>query len=377
MEGTLNKFAITTTKKRSPLPFRYRGTTERIQKRCRRTDEKHGFGDDIVMKILIFLPAKSLMRFKCVSKAWNALIRDPNFVKSHNARSQARRSAIHLLFELETPPLHKYSATTSATQSQLEGFSLQLAPHHYHSDTRSNMITCSNHCNGLVCVKFNEVDQVYLYNVTTGEIKALPFSLIYQYRWGPRLFLGFDTIAEKYKLLHVFYYKNRPTIKILTLGTNSWREIIPENSSPNVSFRGCIYLHGALYWTDSFHPINYFNIREEKFGIVSTPVMFCLGKLKIMLTALLGKLVFSFPKYEKLVVYDVVKKVFKKFNLSPNLEKIALLEEERIDKIKFADVLATASLLSAPASLAFPKGFLLSHASRFVENITPLKFIDF
>ncbi|KAK4357964.1 hypothetical protein RND71_023574 [Anisodus tanguticus] len=263
----------------------------------------------------------------------------------HNACSQTRPSAIRLLFELEIPsPPTKYSLTTSsATQSKLEGFSLQLAPHH---DTRSQMITCSNHCNGLVCVKYYEAAQVYLYNVTMGEIKALPFPLIYQYRWGPRLFLGFDAIVEKYKLLHVFHYKNRPRIKILTLGTNSWREIIPEKSSPNISFRGCIYLHGALYWTDSFHPINYFDIREENFGIVSTPRDSRFSKLKEMQTALLGKLV-------------------------------ALLEVERIDKTKFADVLATANLISAPASLVFPKDFLLSHASRFVENITPLRFIDF
>ncbi|KAJ8548050.1 hypothetical protein K7X08_021286 [Anisodus acutangulus] len=90
------------------------------------------------------------------------------------------------------------------------------------------------------------------------------------------------------------------------------------------------------------------------------------------LTAAIVKL-----KREKLVLYDVVRKVFMNFNPSPNSEKVALLEVERIDKTKFADVLATANLISAPASLVFPKDFLLSHASRFVENITPLRFIDF
>ncbi|PHT33577.1 hypothetical protein CQW23_25377 [Capsicum baccatum] len=56
--------------------------------------------------------------------------------------------------------------------------------------------------------------------------------------------------------------------------------------------------------------------------------------------------------------------------------EVALLETKRIDKTKLADVLATASLISVPVSLAFPVIFCLSHASVLVENITLLTIIE-
>ncbi|WMV21407.1 hypothetical protein MTR67_014792 [Solanum verrucosum] len=86
--------------------------------------------------ITSWLPAKSIMRFKCVCKAWNTLIEQPNFPKLHLARS----SGTCLLFELS-------------------------------KDT-----------------------QVYLFNVSTREIKALPFSVegVMKNSMDPRLYLGFD-----------------------------------------------------------------------------------------------------------------------------------------------------------------------------------------
>uniref|UniRef100_M1D9S5 Cyclin-like F-box n=1 Tax=Solanum tuberosum TaxID=4113 RepID=M1D9S5_SOLTU len=55
-------------------------------------------GDDIVFEILTWLPYKSIMRFKCISKAWNTLAQhDPNFIKLHIVRSHA--------YFLSHPPL--------------------------------------------------------------------------------------------------------------------------------------------------------------------------------------------------------------------------------------------------------------------------------
>ncbi|CAN6709854.1 unnamed protein product [Malus baccata var. baccata] len=40
-------------------------------------------GQDMLLKILLTLPPKTLMRFKCVSKWWSALINNPGFVSKH------------------------------------------------------------------------------------------------------------------------------------------------------------------------------------------------------------------------------------------------------------------------------------------------------
>lgn len=343
--------------------------------------KKHGFrvhvGDDIVFEILTWLPYKSVMRFKCISKAWNNLARhDPNFVKLHIARSHARgSSATHLLFDLGILRQGMPSTSTGPPiffpkTQHLERYSLQLAPHHY-LNTRSMIYTCSNQCNGLICIF--KLTHVYLYNITTGEMKPLVFSL--NCRQGvPTLFLGFDTVTEKYKLLHVFYCEGLPKIEILTLGANSWREIVEETSPGSFSREGCIFLDGILYWTNhsTNNPIVYFDFTEEKFGILSPP-----NVRNVMPTTLWQKLArywFAFCQntYEKgsLISDDEVS--INSYDC--NLKKVAsLFEAKWSEKTEF--VLATTSFISAPASLVFPNSLRLRDASSFVENIIPLTLI--
>ncbi|GKB33389.1 F-box domain containing protein [Tanacetum coccineum] len=42
--------------------------------------------EDIILKIIAKLPAKPLLRFKCVSKHWDHVISEPNFLKSRSRR---------------------------------------------------------------------------------------------------------------------------------------------------------------------------------------------------------------------------------------------------------------------------------------------------
>jgi len=47
--------------------------------------------DDLIVEVLPFLPVKSLLRFRCVSKSWKTLISDPTFVKLHLQKSQSQK----------------------------------------------------------------------------------------------------------------------------------------------------------------------------------------------------------------------------------------------------------------------------------------------
>ncbi|XP_060212289.1 F-box protein At2g07140-like [Lycium barbarum] len=353
-------------KKRPSSPYQDKGATKSIQKRCRRTEEKHGFADDIVFEILTWLPAKCLMRFRCVSKAWNRLTRhDSNFVKSHSARSQARPSATCLLFEIQI--YHgALVESTSNSPTRLEGLYLQFVRPHSHLNTRDYFIR-SNHCNGLVCLFSRKDKQVYLYNVTTWEIKVLPFSVSSPKGCLPQLFLGFDLNTEKYKFLHVVRYENKQhEIEILTLGTNSWRRIDEKCQNYNFALQysmDCIFLNGMLYWTRNPDTITYFNFREEKFGTVSIPQSCYLIEMDKMQTALRGKLVVycHFGINEGCdLAYNEVNKVFMKFN-NPDLEKkkVVLLEAENINEITYYAnlVLATTSFISASTFFGIPKSY--------------------
>lgn len=52
--------------------------------------------DELIFEVLSFLPVRSLVRFRCVSKSWKTLISDSTFVKLHlhNSRSQTRNSSL-------------------------------------------------------------------------------------------------------------------------------------------------------------------------------------------------------------------------------------------------------------------------------------------
>lgn len=48
--------------------------------------------DDLIVKILSFLPVISLVRFSCVNKSWKTIISDRTFVKLHLNRSSSTRN---------------------------------------------------------------------------------------------------------------------------------------------------------------------------------------------------------------------------------------------------------------------------------------------
>nr|XP_028956328.1 putative F-box protein At1g32660 [Malus domestica] len=57
-------------------------------------------GQDMLVKILPTLPPKTLMRFKCVSKWWFALINNPGFVSKHLSNSANNNlTTLHVLLE--------------------------------------------------------------------------------------------------------------------------------------------------------------------------------------------------------------------------------------------------------------------------------------
>ncbi|KAI3932043.1 hypothetical protein MKW92_048336, partial [Papaver armeniacum] len=76
--------------------------------------------DMLVYDILSRIPAKSLMRFKCVSKPWCSLIRDPYFVDLHFTRSKTL-----LRFFIIIPQVG------SETENEIEGIYYQGYPAYF------------------------------------------------------------------------------------------------------------------------------------------------------------------------------------------------------------------------------------------------------
>ncbi|KAI3882336.1 hypothetical protein MKX03_026340 [Papaver bracteatum] len=53
---------------------------------------------DILLNIIVRLPVKSILRFRCVSKAWCKLLKDPQFVREHpNHAIEMNRFSVMIL----------------------------------------------------------------------------------------------------------------------------------------------------------------------------------------------------------------------------------------------------------------------------------------
>ncbi|OMO85409.1 hypothetical protein COLO4_21641 [Corchorus olitorius] len=128
--------------------------------------------DEIVEDILERLPAKSLKRFKLVSKPWNSLISDPNFAESHFHRlrhdatvspdKRLRVAQIHAKGGPQ-PSFSLYSMDADGSNREIVKLDYDDGHARYHDPNASIL----GSCNGLL---FLSLDSNYiLWNPTTGE----------------------------------------------------------------------------------------------------------------------------------------------------------------------------------------------------------------
>ncbi|CAH9071557.1 unnamed protein product [Cuscuta epithymum] len=217
--------------------------------------------DDIIFEILKRLPARALMRFKCVCKDWMHLIRDPNFAESHLSHAWAKPEASYVLFMSNTGVFaadHTLTLTNSCVPANPGLF-------------RTHM-PCSNSVNGLIC--FRSRGGHLVYNLSTGEKRDLPLPTI------PGAFktyaLGFDPAKKKYKVLH---FGHERVCQILTLERNSsWRTL---NDAPRFRYErsygrlDLIYVDGKLYFIECRSSwgisIRFFDLKSEEFGKIGSP----------------------------------------------------------------------------------------------------------
>nr|GMC89599.1 putative F-box protein At5g52610 [Ipomoea batatas] len=238
---------------------------------------------DILMEILKRLRAKTLMKFKCVSKDWFNLIRDSSFAESHLNHARTRPDSSHLLFAFFS--IDDQIHTIYPTNENLS-LTSQLPSHTFDEDFQP----CSNVINGLICVCSIRSTQprIWVLNLTTKEKKPLPHpTLAAATTYSiPNFclsifYLGFDSVSNQYKILH--HYKQ--AYEVLTLGTETWRPV-PGNPTAEMNLlkarEGFIYqgmghegvasINGRIYIRNlGAEVMSFFDLKDEKFGEVDFP----------------------------------------------------------------------------------------------------------
>lgn len=211
------------------------------------------------MQILVRLPVKCLFQFKCVSKSWCSLIKSPRFTDLHVSRANCGDQEGVILVKRFIKDERKI---VLSFHSKDESLSLQVVAPDFEVpySTYLNMILVGT-CHGIICLTSNESSGIHLCNPATREFLTLPDRPFrcpqgYFSQLG-ELGFGFDAISNDYKIITfttIFpdEYNGDPNsckAEIYSLSTNSWRELDPDVTLPemvynerfSVSFNGCFH----------------------------------------------------------------------------------------------------------------------------------------
>ncbi|CAH8254054.1 unnamed protein product [Arabidopsis lyrata] len=226
--------------------------------------------NDLIPDILSRLPAKSIVRFRCLSKLWESIICRQDFIELFHTRSSSNP---RLLIGVEKGGEWSFFSSPQP-QSHYEKSSLVVAADFHMKFSQVRMTYYCSYASGLIYfpdfrISKDGFDKV-ICNPSTGQSAILPPDLTRTFRNFSGL-LGFDPIGKQFKVL-VFNDRTDDEFiyHILTLGTEnvSWREII---CPLTYGFRWeKICINGVLYYIASDpdeedEKIGCFDVRLEKF----------------------------------------------------------------------------------------------------------------
>ncbi|KMT14409.1 hypothetical protein BVRB_4g071880 [Beta vulgaris subsp. vulgaris] len=206
--------------------------------------------EQLLMKILVRLPVKSLIRFTCVCKYWQSIIQSPKFVTKHYS-TRSNLSEYDSILSVFKPgcsiSIFNYHDLTSETTFKFRpavAFD-PLRYEIYHRDIISDF-SIVGPCNGLfliqLCKGFELPYKVrMLWNPATRELFKLPeIPNGGCYYFG----FGFDAVTHDYKVVGLNGYSDdgvhdNRIVWLYSLAANSWRRV----------FNACMYLSHHCFYT--------------------------------------------------------------------------------------------------------------------------------
>lgn len=204
--------------------------TPKVLKSC----SNRSFPGKVWSDILSRIPVKSLVRFRCVSRRWRALIDDPVFARLHLTRSNNDESRVFVVQETSRGRecVVKCSKTlkTTAFLAIIETSKQStLATLPVCDGEEIGNWNVSSSIDGLIMLmSWDWREQLMLWNPSIRKARRVPPCPEITPGMKPSDFgMGFDPLSEDYK--HVVFVHNAQEnlqfIAVYTVGTNSWKTI--------------------------------------------------------------------------------------------------------------------------------------------------------
>ncbi|XP_061993542.1 F-box/kelch-repeat protein At3g23880-like [Rosa rugosa] len=190
---------------------------------------------EIIRDILSRLPVKSLKRFECVCKPWQALITSINL---------NRPRLLYAPLSVNPNPL--LSVDYEALNNE-DGVAMKEVHCPAVVEPDTTLIFLGS-CHGLVGLGMDGRDGLVLWNPSTGDMRVLPKPTL---RKDDMNFhgVGYDPSTEDYKVICGYSDHLKTVIEVYSLKRNAWRTYI-DLKCVNLNLQdlqGC-YLNGSIHW---------------------------------------------------------------------------------------------------------------------------------
>ncbi|XP_062007697.1 F-box/kelch-repeat protein At3g06240-like [Rosa rugosa] len=236
--------------------------------------------NEVLIDILVRLPVKSLLRFRCVSRIWNSLISSPAFINTHLNQALLQQTNQEMLlfryyYSIDYVMEDDHGIHMTVNDRREERFSLHIDDESFPHNPYLKLdfpYRCGGYykhyfqivasVNGIVCLA--DPNRCILWNPSVNRVMELPFAFQYPDRSVMHhLGFGCDRVTNDYKLVRLVYFGRKdhyvvpPVVEIFTLSTNSWRQLAApgpmyvtvQHSSSSQSFAS-----GAFHWVANAPP---------------------------------------------------------------------------------------------------------------------------
>ncbi|XP_057746787.1 F-box/kelch-repeat protein At3g23880-like [Arachis stenosperma] len=278
---------------------------------------------ELVEKILVWLPVKSLIRFRCVSKQWLSLISDSRFAILHYAAPTNKNTRL-LYLSSEVP-----EARCVDLEASIRGdYALQLP-----LSCRHFSLSILGSCRGFILLRIHvHGAALLLWNPVTGSHRSVPYPVAdpdvpcwmgfgsSNNLWGG---LGYDESCDDYLVVVGWGdgHEWRPHWEYFSIRTNSWKEIECGHLPPHLVTIDCaVFCNGILYWLAVKNmEVNFvivaFDLAGKHLSMVSFPKSGGSRRLLKLFAGCLGISYLNFTEDQKIEIWVMKELSWTKLNV--------------------------------------------------------------
>ncbi|CAI9087776.1 OLC1v1021945C1 [Oldenlandia corymbosa var. corymbosa] len=207
----------------------------------------------------LLLPFDSLIRFRCVSKSWRALIDSPFFTKTHSKRSlqYINLNSDSKIVVSQGTRFHAFDSVCKLGDGSGSFRAVTGELNKPPSKFRRYRLKFVGSCNGIICLQNQKKGYLSLWNPWIQEHSEVP-SPPFEHLKG--VAFGYDHINDDFKVVRwtTSYddFDSRYELCVYSLQLKSWKKTkgsIPLHLPEGEYYYGCLpenyaFLNGALHW---------------------------------------------------------------------------------------------------------------------------------